>query len=408
MIVALLVTLASPVVAYAALRNAAMDLLGNVTDPSATLPPRSVVPSMKALMRAARRPEVKLPANARSIAEQAAVAVPLAYEPYYIAGRIEERAGRYRRATVLMEEARRRRPNATAVRIALLGYYGLANAYQKAIDEADQAMRINVRSRGLVLPAFAKLVAADAKARHAIAVALAKDPPWRDQFMEAAAAEKMKPEVAKALVEDIRRLRPGAPRPVEEAFLIRTLVGAGQFREARALWLQQGGREAPGGNAVFDPNFRGLAGLQPFAWSFHSGQEGTAEVARVKGDARPLLEVDYFGEALVTLASQVLSMPPGRYRLSTLVSGNSSDGDVRLSWKLLCLPANNVVGTLPLQPLAEELARKETVVTVPASGCQGQQLSLVGEPSEIPRTLRAQIGEVSIVLTTAPATRSRR
>lgn len=402
-VVALLVTLAAPLAAYAAVRNAALDAVGGAGDPTATLPPRSVVPPLRAVMRASRRPEEPLPKNALPVALQAAAAVPLAYEPYYIAARVEEKAGRYRRATVLMEEARRRRPNATSIRVALLGYYSLAYAYQKAIDEADQAMRINARSTSLILPAFAKLVAADAKARQAIAVALAKSPPWGPEFLNVAATAKMAPEDAKALVADVRRLRPSAKPGAEEAFLVRSLVGAGRFREARALWASYGGASA---GLVFDPNFQGTPGMQPFAWTFLSGADGTAEVGRPGAGGRSFLEVDYFGDSETVLAEQTLALPPGSYRLSSLVSGNSSAPDVRLAWRLSCLPSKRAAGELQLQPLAERPARREATIAVPGGGCEGQRLALVGQPADLPRTLSAQVSEVS--LTPARAARSGR
>lgn len=406
MVVALLVTLAAPVLAYASVRNAAIDTVGNAGDPSAVLPPHSVVPALKATMRAARRPEARLPNGASSVARMAAVASPLAYEPYYIAARVEEQAGRYERATVLMEEARRRRPSATSVRVALLGYYSLANAYQKAVNEADFAMRINGRSATLILPAFAKLVAVDAKARQAIAVALAKDPPWRDAFLAAASTAKMEPAVAKALVADIRRLRPSTAPGPEEAFLVRSLVDAGEFREARALWQGYGGRTNRSADAIVDPDFRGTPSMQPFAWTFHTGQDGTAEIGRDGEGARPQLEIDYFGDTEVGLAEQTMSALPGTYRLSSVVSGNSSASDIQLSWRLTCLPSRTLIALLPLQPLQEQSTRRNTTVNIPGSGCQGQFLSLVGQPGDISRTLSAQISRVS--LTPAGPTRSGR
>ena len=402
MVVALLVTLAAPMLAYASVRNAAIDAVGSGGDPSAVMPPRNVAPRIKAVMRAARRPETRLPASALPVARTAAAKTPLAYEPYYIAARVEEQAGRYGRATALMEEARRRRPSSTAVHVALLGYYSLANAYQKAIDEADLAMRINGGTATLILPAFAKLVALDAKARQAIAVALAKNPPWRDAFLSTASTAKMEPNVAKALVADIRRLRPSTVPGPEEAFLVRSLVEAGKFREARSLWESYSGRTARSGNVVVDPSFRGLPSMQPFAWTFHSGQDGTAEIGKNSGDAPSQLEIDYFGDTAVVFAEQTLSASPGRYRLSSLVTGSSSASDIQLSWMLTCLPSKTPIGQLQLQPLQERSTRMEMPVTIPAGGCEGQSLALLGQPGDISRTLSAQIAQVSLAPAGAP------
>lgn len=395
--IALAVTLAAPVIAYVALRNAVIEIAGNAADPSSVLRPQSVRAEVRTVMRTARQFEKTMPTASLKLAQRAATKLPLAYEPYFIAARLEEQAGRFERATLLMEEARRRRPNATWVRIALLGYYSLADAYQKAIDEADMAMRINLSTRPLILPGFAKLVAADPKARRAIAVALARKPAWRSAFLEAAVAAKMTPADARALVADVRRLAPGKTLQDEETFLIRTLVGAGEFREARSLWESYRGPSASSINAVTDPNFRGDPATPPFGWTFRTGPSGTAEIAKAAPGERTSLEVDYFGDAEIVLAEQTLAARPGNYRLSSFLSGTSSATDVRLAWRLACLPAGKVIGTLELQPLANRLARRETPVAIPGSGCAGQMLTLIGQPGDVPRTLSAQIAEVGLV-----------
>lgn len=401
-VTALVVTLASPVLGYAAFRNAALDAAGGAADPSAVLLPRSVAPQLQAMMRSAKQPQAKLPPKAAELARAAAVKMPLAYEPYYIAARVQEQAGRYREATRLMEEARRRRPNATWVRVALLGYYSLADAYQKAIDEADMAMRIDVNSSSLILPGFAKLVSLDPKARQAIAVALAKNPPWRQAFLVEAAKAKMTPEAAEALVGDVRRLSPSATPQAEEAFLVRTLMAAGNYRAARARWDQYQGKTASTANAVVDPNFRGRPADEPFGWTFLTGQDGTAEIGKVSAQAPSYLETDYFGGKDVALAEQTLAAPPGTHRLSSTFTGESSSPDVRVAWSVKCLPSNKELGRLQLEPLQERPVHHEMTVTIPGSGCEGQSLGLVGQPAEIPRILSAQISEVSLVPSVAP------
>lgn len=396
-LVALATSLAAPVGAYVAVRNAALGVAGNAADPTLALPPRSVWPQVKAVMRTARQFELDMPARSRQVAKRAAVKLPLAYEPYFITARVEEQAGRFERATVLMEEARRRRPNAATIRVALLGYYSLADAYQKAIDEADMAMRINSGTGALILPGFAKLVAADAKARQAIAVALARKPVWRSAFLEAAVSERMTPDNARALVADVRRLSPSATAQQEEAFLVRTLVAAGKYREARALWESYRAPSRASVNAITDSSFRGEAAMAPFAWTFRSGSSGTAEIGKVAVRDRSSLEVDYFGDAEFVLAEQTLAARPGNYRLSSLLTGASSATDVRLGWRITCLPSGKVLGTLQLQPLGNRLVRREMAISIPGGGCDGQFLTLVGQPGDISRTLSAQIAEVGLV-----------
>lgn len=398
---AVLVSVAAPAVGYAVVRNAAIDAAGPASDPTGTLPPRSIVHRMKTVLRGARRPEEPLPRGAMEIAKRGAIEAPLSYEPYFIAARGAEQAGRYTRATMLMEEARRRRPNSTSVRVALLGYYSLADAYQKAIDEADMAMRISGGSTALILPAFAKLVGVDPKARQAIAASLAKDPPWRGAFLDVAATSKMDPDVARALVADVRRLAPSTAAGPEEAFLIRALAQAGRYREARTLWesfTPESARET----VVTDGDFKGTKALAPFAWTFGSGAEGSAEI--IKGDERGSIEVDYFGGGVILLAEQTLAAQPGNYQLTTLLTGEGEAADLQLAWEMICLPAGRPIAMLPLQPFGPGVFRRERPVTIPAAGCAGQLLTLVGRPGEVSSAIRAQITEVALT----PVGRSRR
>lgn len=401
-LVALLVSVSTPVVGYAVIRNTALEAAGNASDPTAKLPPSSVLPRMKAVMRAARRPQDRLPPGALAVARRAAVELPLAYEPFFIAGRAHEEAGRYDRAIVLMEEARRRRPNATSVHVALLGYYSLAEAYQKAIDAADMAMRVNSRSMSLILPAFAKLVGADPKARQAIAVSLSRDPPWRGAFLDVAATSKMSANDARALVTDIRRLAPSAKPQAEEAFLVRALVASGEYRNARALW-ESFTPASLRATAVTDGGFRGVKTLAPFRWTLGSGADGSAEITKPGTDGRSHLEADYFASGVMVLAEQTLAAGPGNYRLSAMLTGEGEASDVQLNWELFCLPAARPIATLKLMPFGSGVFRREVAVTIPA-GCAGQSLALVGRPGETPRTLHAEISNVALT----PAGTSRR
>ncbi len=402
-VVAVLMSVLAPVVGYAVVRDTAMGAAGPVADLSSKLPPPSVMPRLKAIMRESRRAQDDVPAGAIDVARRAAVEAPLAFEPYFIAARVAEQAGRYNQATTLMEEARRRRPNATSVRVALLGYYSLAEAYQKAVDEADVAMRINGNSIALILPAFAKLVGLDPKARQAIAVSLSRKPPWREAFFDTAATSKMEPAAARALVADIRRLSPARGADLEEAFLIRALVASGEYREARALWesLTPAGLRA---NAVTDGNFRGLPALAPFNWKLASAAEGSAEIVRPSENGRAHLAVDYFGDAPLLLAEQTMAAAPGNYRLISVLTGEGDGPDLEFNWEVYCLPAPKPIATLKIQPFGSGVFRRETPVTIPATGCAGQSLALVGRPGEVPRTLRAEITSVALT----PVGRARR
>lgn len=395
-LLALAASIAAPVVGYAAVRNAAYDATENRFDLAATLPPARPSIAAYQVMRTARQPQRAVGSEHLALAKRVAVSSPLALEPYFIAARIAETQGDFRRATLLMEETRRRRPNYAPTRVALLGYYSLANAYRQAIGEADATMLVSSKSIQMLLPAFAELVARDPRARVAIAESLAAGPRWRQSFLEVAADSRITADDAQALVADIRRLRPEGDLSLESGFLIRTLVKEGRYADARRLWEglpPNAGRPAP---LVADSKFEGGAAFAPFKWEFSTSAEGVAEPNRARESEPAHLAVSYLGQADVDLARQLLVLAPGRYTLQTRARGESSSLDLGFGWHLACAaPAGGRLAELSLLPLREEHRPYRVDFSVPA-GCRAQTLVLRGRPGDVSRSLNAEIAEISI------------
>ena len=386
-------TALAPFLIYVSARAAAYEAtefragLGNM------LPPASVWPDVRRVMRVARRTGSALPRSAVPVARRAAVAYPLAFEPYFISARIAERAGRYDQAVRLMEEARRRRPNYAPTRVNLLGYYSLANAYQQAIDEADAAIRSSFNTRQQILPAFARLVALDPKARDAIATALARGPLWERDFYAVAGQANIKPSDAEALVGSVRASpRNRGDRAAQNAFLVDAFVRAGDYRRGRELWAQSAGgaRDA----LVVDADFTRDA-PPPFGWALTESADGVAERTGASGGEPAHIATTYYGSAPARLAEQVLVLPPGRYRLAIRARLDGSTDDVRLGWRVRCRPGDRQLAAVDLPTTAEPRV-SATEFEVPAAACPAQTLLLAGEPGDLPRTLSAQIYAVRV------------
>lgn len=389
---AVLLTVLAPFLIFVSVRAAAFEATKFEAQLGTVLPPPSALPDVRKVMRIARRTGSALPRNAEAVARRAAAAYPLAFEPYFIAGRVAERAGRYGEAVRLMEEARRRRANYAPTRVHLLGYYSLANAYQQAIDEADVAIRVSNRTSLYILPAFARLVAADPKARDAIAAALARGPIWEEQFYSVAAGAKMTPRDAEALVRSVRAApRNMGDRKAQNGFLVDAFVRAGDYGRARELWQASAGDAR--GALVVDPDFtRGAP--PPFGWALTQNAEGVAERAPASGGEPAHLAVTYYGSAVARLAEQILVLTPGRYRLQFRARVDGSESDVGLQWRVLCRPGDRPLlsADMPIEP---EPRTTSAAFDVPAA-CRAQVLLLAGVPGDLPRTLSAQIYDVRI------------
>ena len=171
--------------------------------------------------------------------------------------------------------------------------------------------------------------------------------------------------------------------------LVGSLVADGRFDKAQALWARFGLVPASemDRSQIFNRQFAQLDAPPPFNWSLTSTAAGVAEYAEGGG-----LHVVYYGRETTVLASQVLRLPPGRYRLATQVNGGG-DAAKTLGWKIVCLPGRTPQLESPLY-----VAGGSSFV-VPASGCSAQQIELTGTMSEMPQVVDLTVGQVSLAET---------
>jgi hypothetical protein len=368
-------------------RNAAVDA-------GRLLPPSHVV-GMRLALATATRPDLRLPDGALNAARAAAAAQPLAYEPFFIAGRAAEQAGRYDEAVRLMEEARRRRPSYSPTRLLLMGYYARSARYAEALSEADAAMRLSSQARIAIVPILADMLRYPG-ARPGLADALAENPVWREAFV-AAAKEKARPEDVAALLGELGRRKPAHGVGLESALLVHTLVRSGRFGEGRAEWLKLvPGDERPKAGLIFDGNFAGASAPPPFNWSFGSGEGGRAEIARAAGGEPAHLSASYFGGQPATLAEQTLVLTPGRYVLSVAVRGDREQLSGEIAWRIRCLPGGPELGALRLQQFKSTYVRHQFGFAVPA-GCAAQRLTLAGSPGDLAQPVNAGFAQLKLV-----------
>ena len=101
------------------------------------------------------------------------------------------------------------------------------------------------------------------------------------------------------------------------------------------------------------------------------------------------LHVLFYGREEAVLASQLLLLKPGRYRLRYDVRG-APPGEAPLSWAVNCLPANSRLAEAPL------VSGSELAFAVPA-GCRAQELQLRGAIADVPANLDLTIGQLELV-----------
>ncbi len=172
--------------------------------------------------------------------------------------------------------------------------------------------------------------------------------------------------------------------------LLNKLVEAGRFNEARVVWARFSGISAER-DRLFDTEFMAQT-LPPFGWKLTSGPSGIAE-AQDGGRLHAL----YYGRDDLVLASQLLTLPPGRYRLSMEVD-KATPASKSLSWTVHCLPGSNLIASVRLDRSGAVTAP----VAVPAGGCPAQRLELIGKAPELPERAEVRIGRLRLQRDAAP------
>jgi len=383
-----IVTLLSPILIYLIVKSAAVTS-GSLAGAFASLPPTDPAPFLKQLVRAAQNPRGRVSPRMLEGAQAGLAQAPLAYEPFYIAARHAEQAGRPDRALAMMEEARRRRPSFTPARMQLMAYYARTGQIEPALVEMNLLLRKSTDLRQVIIPEMLRLLPA-ADGREALASMLVTDPEWRRDFFFAAGQKGIKPEHARGLYEAVRAKNPTADLAMERELVFQAMVSSGDYAGGRTAWLQALPRAEQAANAViFDGSFRGLNGARPFGWTFHDSEVGRAEPAR--GDGRTYLDVAYFGGRDIVLAEQVLALRPGMYELRASARSRGNVNTAQLYWRVACLPSEAMLGTLDLGRAGSQYTKLASRFTVPASGCGGQKLALVAEAGEVASTINLEV-----------------
>ena len=166
--------------------------------------------------------------------------------------------------------------------------------------------------------------------------------------------------------------------------LTNSLVDARRYGEARDAWARFSGISARP-DQLLDPEFTGQS-LPPFGWTLVSGPGGVAEP---EGGGR--LHILYYGRDNLVLASQLMTLPPGRYLLSMQVSGASPTAKA-LSWSVRCLPSSGPIASTAIAGSGT----LSVPFAVPSSGCEAQRLELAGTAPEFPEKADLAISKLRL------------
>jgi hypothetical protein len=318
------------------------------------------------------------PPDARTLhmVTAAAQRAPLAPEPFLVAGTEALGSGRLEQAGRLLQEARRRDPRAVAPRVLLADLYLRERRTAEGLQELAALSRLAPGGPDPVVRAVAAYAREPGTEPHLLR--LFKDrPDLVDPSLALLSADPRMVDRVLALA------GPSAPAGHWQAVLVDALVRDGQFARARHAWARfTDERTSP--DRLVDPTFaREKHGLPPFDWTF----DNEGGLAEPRGGA---LHVLTYGREEGSLASQLLTLTPGTYRLSFRIT-RASEGQ-SLVWRMTCVPANSEVARLSLPGRSGQVRQDFTI----RSTCPAQRLELRAQVNAFGRPSEATIDQLAV------------
>jgi hypothetical protein len=339
--------------------------------------PKSEITAAMTLIAQAAHDRRAVPQPAFAILAKAAAKEPLAPEPYLARGVQAEVAGDGRAAQQAFEAAQWRDPRSQAAAYFL----------------ADRYLRIGDGKHGLMeVAALARLSPNGAAGIGPYLAAYARSPAnWPAlKSMFRANPELAKPALVAlasnlATVPAVLALADPREKPDQASWLqplLNTLTGAGDYAKARAVWARASGIRS--GELIHDAGFSDNLAPPPFNWELTSSAVGMAE--RQLGGR---LHLVFYGQQDGFLATQLLLLGPGNYRLSMQLMGDPMRAR-SLNWSIWCDRA-----PAPIASVTLDAAARGWRFVVP-KGCPAQWLKLSGSSGDIPQQADITIGALKL------------
>lgn len=320
------------------------------------------------------------PETAMKLLGRLARVAPLQAEPLLVQAAIAQKSGDLATAEQLLLEARRRKPRSAAARYLLAQMWLSQGRIEESLGEVAVLSRLMPESSAQLAPALSEYAETPGAAPR-LRQMLATNPQLKAPLLNALATDPDNLPLILELDSAVTTTENKAPQ--WQAMVLEGLVRRGDYERAYALWRRLAGYGGPR-QLLFNGGFSPLAAPPPFNWKFQSGKAGISE----PGDGR--MRVLYYGRANAMLASQLLLLPPGRYRFAFGLSGTPQPGS--LVWNLSCLGRRQPLMRLDLSSSAP----RQADFTVPPGGCEAQMLSLRGRVQDMPKQTDVLIGPAAI------------
>lgn len=308
----------------------------------------------------------------------AAAKSPLSPEPFLVRGVQAQTAGDLDAARRAFLAAQWRDPRSMPAAYFLANYYFRAGQPLDGLRQTATLARLSPNGFAALAPfvatyaqdrsnwpAIRALFRSQAGLEGGVLVALAQDPRNADAVLALADAGHRQPD------SDWLRV------------LLSRLVANGDYPRAKAIWSSVGRGQA-GDALVFDSSFSNPVPPPPFNWSFASSTVGLAE--RQPGER---LHVIFYGSQDGALASELLQLAPGPYRLQMQLAGQAHPE--LLHWSIRCDRSPDAIASVAI----DQAATRGWTFQVPAD-CPAQWLELSGRSGDIAQQAEATISAFNV------------
>lgn len=317
------------------------------------------------------------PDSAFSLLQSAATHEPLAPEPFMVRGVQAQYAGDEAVARKAFEAAQWRDPRSEQAAYFLSAQYLRAGDAENGLQQLALLARLSADGPRLTAPYLASYAAQPAN-WPSLRRLFRANPYLAEPTLVVLASSASTAPAVLALADSRKSMRDQRWFPI----LLTTLTGAEEYARARAIWAEASSVRSA--ELLHDVAFIDKASPPPFNWELTSSAVGLAE--RQPGRRLHLL---YYGQQDGILATQLLLLPPGSYRLSMQLLGDTARAKV-LSWSIWCDKA-----AAPISAITLDKAAAGWRLAIP-SGCSAQWLKLSGASSDLPEQLDITIANLKL------------
>ena len=374
----LIVVVVALLLAVQVVRSAAVSALAT-TDPETAAKFWARHPSVEISLGLARigraaRERKSIDPHVFAMIDDAAVKSPLSPEPFLVRGVQAQTAGDAEAAKRAFLSAQLRDPRSLPAAYFLASYYFRAGDALAGLQQTVLLARLSPGGVAAVAP-FVATYAQNPSNWGQMRALFRSQPAIEDQVLSVLAQNPANADAVLAVADAAHR----APDSQWLSVLLRSLVTAGDYQRAHAIWSSVGHAQADG-ELLYDASFSSPGPPPPFNWTLASSTVGLAE--RQPGRR---LHVIFYGNEDGVLASELVLLPPGTYRLQMQIVGSPVHPE-SLRWSVRCDKSQQ-----PFASIAADQAASRGWTFQAPQDCPAQWLELSGRSGDI-----AQQSDVTI------------